>query len=310
VTLYLPRSAWTTVPKPDALTSLDPDDVEGLAVHWPGTTTSVIGERTREGIANLLEGYRRFHVSGRGWTDIAYQVAIDQAGRVWDLRGIEHRSAANGDTGPNQRWGALLLLLGADERPSAAMVAAVRAWRDEKWLNRYPKATRVVRHKDVRPDGTDCPGPHAGALVLNGTFTKQEDDDVDWNQKVKLDQLQADTLNLTRPTDKHFAAGDEVEVGWLITWGGARGAQIYDAVKDLKASAAAAQENTAGARTAAQSAAAAAQAAAAAAGRAEAAIKGSGPLSVSDAQLATLAGLLAPAVAAALGEDFARRLQS
>ena len=36
-----------------------------------------------------------------GWADFAYNVAFDQAGRVWDGRGIDRRSAGNGGPGPN-----------------------------------------------------------------------------------------------------------------------------------------------------------------------------------------------------------------
>jgi hypothetical protein len=115
---------------------------------------------------------------GRGWTDIAYQEAIDPDGRVWELRGIENRSAANGDATTNTEYGATLWLLGPDEKPTDAMVCASQMKRIDRWLKRYPGAARVVRHGDVRPDGTACPGPHVGRLVLNGTLTESPEDDM------------------------------------------------------------------------------------------------------------------------------------
>jgi hypothetical protein len=183
VVVYLPRSAWTSVPKPAALMPLFPGEVDGDAQHWPGIDPGVSPDykfagRSQKQIATYLEGIRRYHTGVRGWQDIAYLQAIDPAGRVWDLRGMEHRSAANGDTGPNRNYGATLWLVGPNEEPTDAQVAAYQTWRVEKWLRRYPDAVQVKRHSDVRPDGTACPGPHVGALVTSGTLEQPPEDDV------------------------------------------------------------------------------------------------------------------------------------
>lgn len=168
MTTWLPRSAWTTHGKPSGLVPM-PSRPKGIAVHWPGTTAA-IGDRTQANIANRLEGYRRFHTSGRGWTDIAYQAAIDQDGRVWDLRGIEHQSAANGDQDVNRRWLACLFLLGPGETPSDEMRRAFADFR-HRALMKYPTATQVVGHQDIRPHGgTDCPGPITARLIHTGTL--------------------------------------------------------------------------------------------------------------------------------------------
>jgi hypothetical protein len=119
-------------------------------------------------MAARLEGYRRFHVYTRGWSDIAYQVGIDQDGRVWDLRGIGRESAANGDQSVNLTYLACLFLLGPGELPSPALLAAFNDWRRTRVLVKYPTATRVVGHRDIRPTGTDCPGPLTEALIKSG----------------------------------------------------------------------------------------------------------------------------------------------
>lgn len=177
MTIYLPRSAWTSVPAGGG--AMPPRPV-GIAVHWPGSTT-VIGSRTQADMAARLEGYRRFHVYGRGWSDIAYQVGIDQNGRVWDLRGIDRESAANGDQSVNLTYLACLFLLGPGETPGPALLQAFADWRRDKALVKYPTATRVVGHQDIRPTGgTDCPGPITEALIKAGRLTAsaapQEDD--------------------------------------------------------------------------------------------------------------------------------------
>jgi hypothetical protein len=90
---------------------------------------------------------------------------------------MEHRSAANGDTVPNMRYGATLWLVGPNERPTDAQVTAYQTWRQDRWLKRYPDATQVKRHSDVRPEGTACPGPYVGALVTSGTLAQPPSED-------------------------------------------------------------------------------------------------------------------------------------
>jgi hypothetical protein len=171
----LPRTAWTATARPSGLTAFVAAAVSGMALHWPGTT-GVIGDPGSKSIAGRLDGYRRYHVTpeprGHGWRDIAYSVAVDQAGRVWDLRGLDVRSAANGTAELNRVWLGVLLLLGPGEQPTAQMVAALRWLRNSLVLPRYPRAVKVVGHRDIRPEPTDCPGPAVTALIRSGAITK------------------------------------------------------------------------------------------------------------------------------------------
>lgn len=179
------RSDWTSHALPYMGTLMAPGEVEGLAVHWNGPPVSAAAARgDRDAVAALLEADRTFHVSTRGWSDIAYQWAVDNAGRRWPLRGWQRRSAANGDTDPNRHYGAVLCVIGQGQKPTAAMLDALRdTVADFRAV--YPRATKVVTHNDVRPEPTACPGPditravHGGAL--NPTTRKPttvEDDDV------------------------------------------------------------------------------------------------------------------------------------
>jgi peptidoglycan hydrolase-like protein with peptidoglycan-binding domain len=170
----LPRTAWTMDDPARDLTPMDPNTVDGTCFHWPGTT-SAIGDAGRERTAVRLEGYRRYHTSvppvGRGWSDVAYQLAVDQGGRAWSLRGIKHRSAANGTRALNDRLVAVLLLVGPREQPSPAMLDTARWLRSEVILKAYPGAVRVVGHGQVRPDGTECPGAVVQGRITAGEFT-------------------------------------------------------------------------------------------------------------------------------------------
>src|SRR3546814_3799681 len=116
---YLSRSAWGPRPARGS-TPLVGSEVDGTALHWPGMTKPInaIGDAGKARVASALRGWQDYHMDVRGWSDIAYQVAVDQAGRAWVLRGLSIRSAANGDADVNRRYGALLLILAPGEQPT------------------------------------------------------------------------------------------------------------------------------------------------------------------------------------------------
>jgi hypothetical protein len=163
---YLPRSAWGARPA-RGNTGLVRAEVDGTALHWPGMAKPI---STYAGVAAALRGWQNYHMDVRGWSDIAYQVAVDQAGRAWTLRGLNIRSGANGDADVNRRYGAILLILAPGEQPSAAMKATVRGVVADfrRW---YPQGTAIKPHSAVRQAGTDCPGPLAQAAISRGDFT-------------------------------------------------------------------------------------------------------------------------------------------
>jgi hypothetical protein len=147
-------------------------------IHWPGTgSTKVI--HTQAAVASALRGWQDYHMDTRGWSDIAYQVAVDQSGRAWTLRGLRTQSGANGDNDVNERYGAILLVLVTGEQPSAAMKATTRAVIAD-FRKLYPRGTAIRPHSAVRPEPTDCPGDPARAAIARGDFTPghSEDDDM------------------------------------------------------------------------------------------------------------------------------------
>jgi hypothetical protein len=174
VTQYYERSVWTSTPRPvSKLVAMTASQVRGVAVHYTGSTSPLGPTATLQLSARRLEDERVFHTSGRGWSDIAYQVAIDIEGRVFDCRGIAYRSAANGNATVNQQYGAVTWLIGVGDTPSAAMVNAFRDWRTSRWLAMYPNATAVVGHRDLY--STECPGEPAYQLVRSGVLIQGGD---------------------------------------------------------------------------------------------------------------------------------------
>jgi hypothetical protein len=172
---YLPRSAWNARPPTAGPGNLTVSRVEGVVIHWPGTgSTSVIHSKTA--VASALRGWQNYHMDSRGWSDIAYQVAVDQAGRAWTLRGLRTQSGANGNNDVNERYGAILLVLATAEQPTAAMKATTRAVVAD-FRRLYPRGTAIRPHSAVRPDPTDCPGPAARAAISRGDFTPGTSED-------------------------------------------------------------------------------------------------------------------------------------
>jgi len=192
VVQYMPRGAWTSwTPNPRDLVHLV--DPRGIAVHWPGIDRALApmaeqGDR----IAGLLEAERRDHVERRGWSDIAYAAAIDQAGRVWDCRGWAWRPAANGDRTTNAQYSAVTLLVGIGEQPTEALLQAFRWWRHLLFLTRYPGARAVVGHRDLH--ATECPGDVIADLIRRGVLSQQ------WNTPTLSED---NMVTYVRPDDAH-----------------------------------------------------------------------------------------------------------
>ncbi|WP_406057178.1 hypothetical protein [Kribbella sp. NBC_00889] len=188
---YLPRSAWRARPPNDGPGNLTVSRVQGTVIHWPGTgSTSVI--HSQAAVASALRGWQNYHMDNRGWSDIAYQVAVDQAGRAWTLRGLRTQSGANGNADLNERYGAILLVLVTGEQPTAALKATTRAVIAD-FRTIFPRGTAIRPHSAVRPGGTDCPGPAARAALARGEFTPGHvEDDLPYTQAQLRAMMQAE----------------------------------------------------------------------------------------------------------------------
>jgi hypothetical protein len=160
------RSEWGGRP-PTARYRLDPLHVEGVALHYPGMGNTRL--TSIEAIQKALRGWQSYHMDTRGWSDIAYQIAVDVHGNTYGLRGLRYRSGANGDADVNLRFGAFLLIIGDRETPSPAMIRTVRA-RVAAHRNLFPQSHRIVGHRDVRPEPTACPGDIVSDLIAAGAF--------------------------------------------------------------------------------------------------------------------------------------------
>lgn len=159
----MPRSRWTNTTS--AAVPAKASKMEGVAVHYPGDPGTLRG-LSDDQIAARLEGYRRMHVNARGWKDIAYNVAVDQDGKLWTLRGISRQSGANGTGASNRANGAILALVGDNEAPTDACIAGI-LYAVRLYDVRYPGKIKHVRPHSAFIS-TSCPGNKLRRLLNDG----------------------------------------------------------------------------------------------------------------------------------------------
>lgn len=164
---HLSRAEWGGRP-PRGRYRLAPLAVKGVALHWPGTTNPIHGVRA---VSAALRAWQNDHMDNpeKRWSDIAYQIAIDQDGNTYGLRGLRYRSAANGDRDTNLLYGAFLLVVAIGEEPSPAAIKAVRG-RVAAHRSLFDSSRLIVGHRDIRPEPTQCPGDLVGDLIDAGAF--------------------------------------------------------------------------------------------------------------------------------------------
>lgn len=163
---YYPRSSWTSVPKGGTTLKGSGRTMTRIYIHHPGQKAA-IGAVNESSTKNRLQGYRRQHKNVNGWADIAYNLAVDQKGNVWELRGVDKQSGANGGTKSNRHGQAILVLVGNNEKPTAACIRGIQD-AIQRIRKEHPKATTIRGHKQSPDASTECPGSHLMALVSNG----------------------------------------------------------------------------------------------------------------------------------------------
>ena len=106
--------------------------VTGVMIHHTATSNSY----TRSQVPAILRGIQAYHVNGRGWNDIAYNVLVDKYGVAWEGRGGGLTNAVVGGHGmgiTNARVFGLSFIGNYDvKKPSSAMLDTaerVIAWK-------------------------------------------------------------------------------------------------------------------------------------------------------------------------------------
>ena len=158
----LSRSAWTSTAAKG--TAFDFSRLRGIVVHYPAAGKS-IGEISKSAVAAKLRGWRNYHVNSRGWSDIGYNYGIDQAGRIWSLRG--DRVGAH-TSGHNSTTIGVLFVVGDNEPLTDKAKQAFRDLRAH--LRRKRNTANVWGHTQMSGASTRCPGPYIMGSLRDGSL--------------------------------------------------------------------------------------------------------------------------------------------
>lgn len=201
--MIVTRSEWGARPPRKAAPGLTTD----LAtVHWEGPT---MGSFPHAKCAGKVRTIQDFHMDTRGWNDIAYSAVVCPHGYVYEGRGRNARTGANGTNEGNKAAYAVCALVGVDDPQPPALhdgIAEAVAWLG---------CTRTNAHRDWKP--TQCPGDQLARLAHSGRFlaapepidpipTPDPEDDMTPEQIAKLEALEGRVKKL--------------EDGWalLVAW--------------------------------------------------------------------------------------------
>lgn len=153
------RDAWGARP-PKSTTSMGTP--EGFVLHWVGNG-GMSQSPSHEDTCATLRGIQTYEMS-REYVDIAYNFAVDPAGRVYELRGWDLRSGANGTTSSNAHAWAIVYVAG----PGVSLTDQARQSLREltrQGAARHGAVSYVRPHRAVV--ATQCPGDELAAFCAD-----------------------------------------------------------------------------------------------------------------------------------------------
>lgn len=155
---FVSRSEWGARAPRSVSTNITPSS---CTAHYGGDSPwgGKIGDHSRCPV--IVRNWQNFHLDGRGWADLAYNMVACPHGYVFQGRGHGVRSAANGTNAGNQSSYAICYLAGAGDPLTAD---GKRAFLDAAQVLGEP-LTKV--HSDWF--ATSCPGDEVRTWVRSGT---------------------------------------------------------------------------------------------------------------------------------------------
>lgn len=153
---YINRAGWgSTRAKPTTKIG----SVYGIGVHY---TYRPEGHSDHALCDDDVRTVQKAHVSGNGWSDIAYSWLVCQHGKIYEGRGWGLRTAANGTNYGNEHFHAVCAITGgpatdAQKRAINEVIA--------EHGRRYQK-NDVKGHRDFKATG--CPGDEIYAWIKGG----------------------------------------------------------------------------------------------------------------------------------------------
>lgn len=156
---FVSRSQWGARPARSTTPIAHP--TRGIANHYEGPRMGSFDHST---CAGRVKGIQNFHMDSRGWADIAYSALVCPHGWVYEGRGPNYRTAANGTNDGNAGYLAVCYLSGeGDPLTDAAKQGFIDC---HAWLERNGAGRSNVGHRDLF--STACPGEAVYAWTRAG----------------------------------------------------------------------------------------------------------------------------------------------
>ena len=145
-----------------------PQTITRMTIHH---TAVVLGDNSN--IIDRLRQHQRYHMDDKGWIDIAYHIAVDRNGNIFQLRDWH----LAGDTATSyDPYGHFLVVCEGnfdEEQVSEEQLqgaALAFAWATQQ----FPISTTLEGHQQVAP-GTSCPGANLQAHVASEDLQRRID---------------------------------------------------------------------------------------------------------------------------------------
>lgn len=185
---FVPDTGHVLVPYSYPDGTLLPWKRDKIVIHWGGGTDPDGSDDvpTLEESMAILRGWQRYHL-GRGWTDIAYNAAVDNTGHKFRLRGNNRSGATSGDYDrdgipENHEAFAIVWVGGAAGTPTEAAYRAMAEMIHDIFAEQGEIPVTV--HSDHK--ATACPGPDWRAWVARrGWEDYEESTDMDYQTFAK-----------------------------------------------------------------------------------------------------------------------------
>lgn len=135
------------------------------ATHAPLDLRDADGDGAPDNEESIWRGYQRFHMTNRGWSDIAYNFGVGLSGQVYEGRGWRRQGGATGS--PDDRSSLAICAIGNFEEqiPSEDMITAIVGWIVTGIeLGHILPNVSIRGHRD-KPYGTSCPGKNLYAFL-------------------------------------------------------------------------------------------------------------------------------------------------
>lgn len=134
--------------------------VEGWVVHYVGAAHMHVNPTCADSQA-LIRNLQA-DAFGRNYVDFEYNFAVDPCGRIFEGRGFNYQSGANGTTSSNAHaWS--VVYLGGPDTPLTDNAKAALSWLTQEGARRKAMCNYVRPHRSVV--STACPGDTVAAYV-------------------------------------------------------------------------------------------------------------------------------------------------